>query len=79
MMSDWSEENWCAGWLIGLEENLPRLIRNVDDGETPIAEDLLIMQEIADMLGHWAKLNEDAAFPEYVPHVPECDRDRAEG
>lgn len=73
MMSDVSEEQYSAGWMMGLEEELPSCIRHRRETCTYLVDRELanLMQTIADALGHWAALSDDGDY--YVPHVPTCD------
>jgi len=75
MMSDTSEECWCAGWMSNTEENLPEACREIVAGEglgvwgmQPVnREDAFMMCAIADKLGHWVDMDGN-------PYVPECDK-----
>ena len=75
MMSDISQSHWCAGWLYGMEDNLPRdcyrvMGRPIDKDELHFAvseAEAAPVVLIADMLGHWATWNSD----EYLPYVPQ--------
>lgn len=69
LMSDWSEEWYAAGWMSGLEDMLPTLIREIvtypkSRSKSQLAE-ARAMWEIAKKLGHWVKW----ADGQYVPHL----------
>ena len=83
MMSDTSEDCWCAGWLDGTEDMLPQLCRQaVRTGQpqqwgqgliTPRRAQMMI--ELAEELGHWVKWHDfDPDFGDvYIPHVPKLE------
>lgn len=87
MMSDISEGQYCAGWLIKLEDILPfQLLAACQRGEAldlpfhPDTLDLKVAQmmcAIADVLGHWANREwypaEVGGGEQYVPYRPNTD------
>ena len=56
LMSDWSEDQWCAGWLVGLEHRLWEAIW----GPGACADDSLEeIRAIAELTGAWAVWNDE--------------------
>lgn len=85
LMSEASEQCWCAGWLMGTEELLPAACRDIVAGnvkfepnkfvfgyETLPFDDAQLMCSIADQLGHWVDFDNK-------PYIPKCDKDSAHG
>jgi len=71
-----SESTYCAGWMMGLEDDLPEacqhLIEGTDNGYnlyigTVSRIDAEIMVAIAKSLGHWVDYDNN-------PYIPECDQ-----
>jgi hypothetical protein len=62
LMSDASENCYCAGWLVGCEDDIPYVCRRILAGAGPNelglwglinALDARLMVSIAEGLGHW--------------------------
>jgi|GEM_PF-1742864 len=76
LMSDLSEDCYCAGWLIGTEYLVPELCRRAIETGAPqywghgevSPEQARRLQDIADSVGHWANLDDEAK--NYIPFDP---------
>ena len=72
LMSDWSEEHWCAGWMLGLEEELwhgsNTEMRWFDQAIADI-------HEIARQTGVWCEYERDVPLAEWeAKHGPPLSR-----
>lgn len=80
LMSDASEELYCAGWLGGLEDDLPYALLNDTAPDAPtimpwssVDDDArALMCAIAKGLGHWANWEGYERGDQYVPYMPKC-------
>jgi hypothetical protein len=74
LMSELSEDHYCAGWMMGLEEDLPRLCRDVLSG-TPrtygmheiTREKAETLTYLAGKAGSWATLGNGYLYEPYSP------------
>jgi hypothetical protein len=82
IMSEISEAGICAGWLSGLEDDLPPIIKaTAETNESQVFYQALITPKEARMilaivsyLGHWVKAEYPVNGPRrFVPYVPEED------
>jgi hypothetical protein len=81
LMSDISESNWAAAWLVNTEEALPEACRApMNDVSLGHANDFFssltdieipYLVYLADLLGHWAV--PDDTFVNYLPYFPSCE------
>lgn len=75
-MSDISEDCYCAGWLGGTEYFVPELCRRANAtgqtqhwGRGEVTPELALgLMALAEQIGSWADLNDDATG--YVPFQP---------
>src|SRR5258708_33192183 len=81
LMSDISEANCAATWLLNTEEALPEVCRARMNGASLDHEndffssltdvEVIYLGYLADLLGHWAA--PDESFVNYLPYFPSCD------
>jgi len=69
-----SEENWCAGWLIGLEFTLWDWVLRRQSGAEPASEferanipDTEVLSWLAEQAGGWWHWDEESREPKFVP------------
>lgn len=71
LMSEASENHWCAGWLIGWEDQCPQMVKDVLDGIPDIHMSLseaMPMAILAALLGHWVEPDLDSVKWCYRPY-----------
>ena len=68
-----SEENWCAGWLIGLECMLWDWVLRRRSGAAPLSEfeqanalDIEVLSWLAEQAGGWWRWDEASTGPRFV-------------
>jgi len=79
MMSNVSENCWCAGWLVDLEEELPILCEKALKTKQPqrfgrdhiTVGDAEIITALVDLLGHWVILDSGSGRQGYKPYTPQ--------
>ena len=64
-MSDISEEQWCAGWLIGLEYILWEWLHQGTDHLTE--EEIEVLSHLAEKAGGWIMWSEEERGMVFVP------------
>jgi hypothetical protein len=69
-----SEENWCAGWLTGLEFTLWDWVLRRRSGAEPASDseranlpDIDVLSWLAEEAGGWWHWKDSAKEPEFVP------------
>jgi len=62
LMSDWSEERWCAGWMIGLEKEA---WHGTSHEMTAYDEDLVAIHDLARITGVWCTWDTDVPLAEW--------------
>jgi hypothetical protein len=79
IMSDNSEKCYFAGWLIGLEEELPYACMDILDGMDRAGlgqwglisvQDAMLMTALANALGHWVDLDNNPYYPKRDGSLP---------
>ena len=71
LMSDISEDSWCAGWMDGLEFRLWQMVQDPEDNDYGMAivskEDIQTLQEISDEISGWIAWSEKEGKKVFVP------------
>jgi len=73
LMSDISEDVWCAGWLHGLEYILWRFAEDIPDQDGDLTDITCpcykkVLHELSERAGVWVAWNPDAFKVEEAPH-----------